>query len=218
MSHLGYGSERVVEMPPLTLRAILSHAEAVVGRLQPQALLSPQPVRLDRLVAPGLYLAHTGFGTSMVSVYDTDDEDDLAECEGFTDFNHGPGRIDIVIASKFMDDFEAGGSRANRARSTLGHELGHADLHAPTIWRRMRSHSRRLRLARPRPRSEVKPYQQPEWQAWSYSGGLLMPLPALKKCLGCSPFELAEIFQVSPDFANRHTTKLRRNGLLRREQ
>lgn len=58
------------------------------------------------------------------------------------------------------------------ARFTMAHELGHVLLH------------RDIPMKRVVQKTEVKPYNSSEWQADTFAGELLMPIPAVLSCPG----------------------------------
>lgn len=62
-----------------------------------------------------------------------------------------------------------------RARFTLAHELGHCMLHAAQL-HKLNLNPGRVVLYR---RVDLKPYNDPEWQANAFAGALLMPTAAM---------------------------------------
>lgn len=90
-------------------------------------------------------------------------------------------------------------------RSTATHETGHAILHVPdyrsakAILRSVNDKEHILRAYR---EEDLKPYMNPEWQAWRFAGALLMPAPAVKEAImrGDSISEMSKRFGVNPAF------------------
>ncbi|MEW6667628.1 MAG: ImmA/IrrE family metallo-endopeptidase [Thermodesulfobacteriota bacterium] len=107
-----------------------------------------------------------------------------------------------VISSELMED-----PRQRRfCRSTMAHEAGHALIHVPEFRLKkafLRSiHDEKhvsLRLYR---EAEIKPYMNPEWQAWRFAGALMMPARPFTDAVlkGCDVGRLADLFQVNPAF------------------
>lgn len=90
-----------------------------------------------------------------------------------------------------------------RCRSTVGHETGHCLYHVSVLnfFRSSSFKDEGYGLYRAE-RSEVKPYENPEWQAWEFARACLMPRHLiLKYCeKGYSPDEMAKQFDVNPSF------------------
>jgi Zn-dependent peptidase ImmA (M78 family) len=99
-------------------------------------------------------------------------------------------------------------------RSTIAHETYHALVHVSEFRRKKailtsihgKDHS--LRMYR---ESEVKPYMNPEWQAWRFAGAILMPEPGFKKLIaeGLSVTEISNIYEVNPSFVRNRMRMLK---------
>lgn len=107
------------------------------------------------------------------------------------------GPIEVLIIEDQWHEAHHGGRQAFRGRATLAHESGHAFLHVGEVRRRG------FQLARGRlvSRQDIPAYEDPEWQAWTFAGALLMPLPILRTMGDRRLAQLSETFQVSEDFA-----------------
>lgn len=89
-----------------------------------------------------------------------------------------------------------------RDRFTLAHELGHLLLHNGI------GMARSMKMP-----SELKPYENSEWQANTFAGALLIPVAVAQRLR--SEFELADACGVSFDAARVRLAGLRRRGQIR---
>lgn len=94
-------------------------------------------------------------------------------------------------------------------RSTLAHEVGHCIYHVPLIQQsgkiqvfKQGKGESETALCRKR---DIKPYLNPEWQAWNFAGALLMPKPLLRTMVndGMSIRALSDHFQVNGAFVRK---------------
>lgn len=95
-----------------------------------------------------------------------------------------------------------------QARFTAAHEMGHAFLHANETALGTFPFRHSLTTA---PRSKLRPYEDPEWQANSFAAAVLMPLQSMRLLhdQGKMHFlHVMKIFQVSWPAANRRILKL----------
>lgn len=197
MSELYASSERVLRMPPLSVATLERLAEALLLELAPEALTSPCSLDVLRLIDDELpkWGIHIYPATSA----------ELGASEGLTS-PEGSKDIEIIVAADQWHDLEDGGPVANRARATVMHETGHAVLHVPVIRRRQQSaETRGLRRVQ---RSALKPYLDPEWQAWTLAGCILMPRKTLRTISHLDPRIVASTYGVSPAFAVNHMRRL----------
>jgi hypothetical protein len=106
---------------------------------------------------------------------------------------------------------------ARFARSTIGHESGHAILHAHQFkFKRCEAtflHDKEHANDKLFRQEELKPYENPEWQAWEFCKSLLLPERLARQAVddGLSAQEIAEIIDVNTKFvevrlANLHLT------------
>jgi len=194
-----YGREPVIVMPPMSTAAIEEVGLAVVRELHPEAL--ERPMALDVLYLVDQVLPQYG-----IHVYPADPAE-LQQEEGLTN-PAGDGEIEILIREEYWTNLTLGGRRANRAKATVLHEFGHAVLHVPVI-RRRRVHPNAELLLRRVPAGAIKPFRNPEWQAWTFAGAVAMPRTTLKMLDDLSPEVVAETYQVSEDFARGHLRRLK---------
>ena len=92
------------------------------------------------------------------------------------------------------DVYEGAWGGGGRDRMTIAHEIGHAMLHSGmALGRRMGQ--------------EIKPYEDPEWQAKAFAGELLVAYDHLPKC--SNAIEVVNMFGVSEDAANQQLRAFR---------
>lgn len=112
--------------------------------------------------------------------------------------NHGLTLIEDG-ALRFREDiYNRACCGKGRDRMTLAHELGHAMLHVPA------------RLAR-RMDDDMKPYEDPEWQAKCFAGELLISYDHLLSLNRMG--DVSKVFGVSEDAARIHCGSLKRSGV-----
>lgn len=194
--------EQVFRVPPMGCAPLESIGEAFLGMCAPQCLKEAQA--LDVLHLLEYVLPQHGIHVTPAT------PDELDGREGATDPD-GSRDIEILIASNLWADLLAGGSHANRARATVAHELSHAILHVPVIRRRLTlQHSNPgLLLSRYR-RGDLKPYEDPEWQAWTLAGAILLPRATLAPKAGRIPVpQLASLFGVSDRMLVNHARRMK---------
>ena len=191
--------ELVFAMPAIATRTLESFGDALLEQVSPEMLERPRPLDVLRLV-------DDVFPEYGIHVYPVDPAH-LGDMEGATDPD-GDEEIDIHLRADTWDQLLHGGRRAHRARATVMHEFSHAALHVPIIRRRRLTPNAPLLLARVSS-STLKPYQNPEWQAWTLAGCLLMPRAAIRKLRDRSPRNVGRVFEVSEDFARAHLQRLK---------
>ena len=91
---------------------------------------------------------------------------------------------------------------------SYAHELAHAILHVPRIRRIRALRLERILLSRMR-RAELKPYLDPEWQAFALGGCILAPREAISLLPGTALAELARVFGTSESLMWMHLKRLR---------
>jgi Zn-dependent peptidase ImmA (M78 family) len=140
---------------------------------------------------------------------------------GYTDLSSLPGDVmgytdaakKICLIDKTLIDSEFPVT-IRRCRSTIGHEVGHCILHVPAIRDYISCLSRNQADAFHRKeKSQIKAYEDPEWQAWEYAGALLMPRNRVLKYAeaGLTTKQMADRFDVNGAFMNyrlKHQLKL----------
>ncbi len=182
---------------PRSTAHIALAAEAFLARCEPTHLTSGNALNLAELVDRSLQ-------RERILVYPAS-EKELPDAEAETRAGDGEWLL-ILMREEFYAALFDRSSNTVRARSTLGHELGHAVLHAAEVRAgRLRPHSFALRRA---PRHQLKPFRDSEWQAHSFAGALLLPRPALARCGITDERALAELFDVSEAFVRSHLKRI----------
>lgn len=165
-------------------------ALGIIKQYQPDVLVYPHPFDIE------LFFEHdledicgleAGYASLPLGVY------------GVTD----SGNREVLVSNKLMDS----PGQMPFARSTIGHECGHALIHVPEFRKRkavLRSvqDKKDVTLAMHR-KEDIPIYQNPEWQAHHFSGALLMPAVTVQMALknNATTYELAEIYGVTVSFA-----------------
>jgi Zn-dependent peptidase ImmA (M78 family) len=180
--------ETVIAMPPLSLKYLEALGETVVSTFQPEALFTPQPIKVrewidDLLPRFGIHVMPASYeelGERVAVTYAAAD----AESE--------------ILVSPWIYDNLADEERPHFARSTVIHELAHAILHVPLLRSRPDgSGELTTRLDRRR----LAEASDPEWQAWALAGAILMPRRTIAMLPERSPHSVADVFFVSQKFA-----------------
>src|SRR5690606_27835526 len=104
------------------------------------------------------------------------------------------------------------------AVSTLVHEVGHALRHMPQF---LPAHRYAKQMGR-RPdlnhalhrRANLKPYEDPEWQAFAIGSALAAPPAAIRMLPRHSLVDLAEVFGISVSNMQAHVKRLSNKGLI----
>jgi hypothetical protein len=193
-----YGQEEVIRVPPLSTSDIERVAEALLAELCPEALESP--TKLDLLDWVDHQLGRLGIFVAPVAA------SDLVDAAAVTIPDRSTG-IEILMAEELWDALLAGGVRSYFARSTLAHELGHAVLHVSTIRRRKASPLGQHLLHRV-VRRELKPYEDPEWQAWTFAGFLMAPRRTVAMLRDKTSSGLSAAFGMNTPMADVHLRRL----------
>lgn len=92
-------------------------------------------------------------------------------------------------------------------RSTMAHETGHAILHVPVlkkykktqVFEQKSTKSGTIELYR---QKDLKPYEDPEWQAWRFARALMMPELVIRLLIknGMGIWQIAEHFDINGPF------------------
>jgi hypothetical protein len=186
-------------VPPLSMAAIARRAESFLGVHAPEHLSSGETLDLGQLVDFGLAKERV----AVCPVSDTE----LPDSEAETRAAHG-GWLEILMREVFFDALFEANSNTVRARSTLAHEIGHAVLHRAAVM--AGRHSPQVLTMRRALRSELKAYEDSEWQTHAFAGVLLIPLPALRQYKHGDIAGIAEAFDVSEAFARSHIRRVRK--------
>jgi hypothetical protein len=119
---------------------------------------------------------------------------------GFTN----PTRLESAVSVCLVDASDRATLRFGR--STMGHETGHCVLHAHQFRQKKihtflhdGTHAPEQRLFR---RDEVKPYEDPEWQAWWFCKAIFLPKSVLMAEVkdGITIRKIAETVNLNPAF------------------
>jgi IrrE N-terminal-like domain len=180
--------ETVFAMPPLSLEYLEALGETVVSTLQPEALLTPQPIKVrewidDLLPRFGIHVMPASYeelGERVAATYAAAD----AESE--------------ILVSPWIYENLADEERPHFARSTVIHELAHAILHVPLLRNRSDGCGE---LTTRLDRRRLAEASDPEWQAWALAGAILMPRRTIAMLPDRSPRSVADVFFVSQKFA-----------------
>lgn len=101
-------------------------------------------------------------------------------------------------------------------RSTMAHETGHALIHVPVlrkygasqIFEQISPKNNKIQLYR---RKDLKPYEDPEWQAWRFARALMMPENVIRHLVreGLPVWELARHFDINVPFVETRLRELK---------
>lgn len=200
-----WSKEKVLRMPPLSTSAISALAEAVLSQIAPQCLVQAAPLPVVEIVEE--ILPQYGIHTYAV------DDDTLPEEEALTDPFGPDGETVIRVRDSVYADLLQGGGISYRPRVTVTHELGHAVMHVPVIRRRV-LYATPARLLQRLASADVMPYESSEWQAYTFSGFLLMPATTLRQFDTLDVAIISETFQVSERMVRPHLRRALRANLL----
>lgn len=176
----------------------------LLKHIQPDAFAGKEPIDID-------------------SVYEFYLEDKYGIKTYYTDLSKlGTGILGYTDASSkksFIDSSLSNSDNSvtiRRFRSTVGHEIGHCILHVNILndFRSTCSKSEHGLLYRAEP-SQIKPYMNPEWQAWEYAQSYLMPEHLVRKYTnqGVNFSKMVDLFDVNPKFLEVRLRKLKINSL-----
>lgn len=185
--------EQVIPMPPVSLGLLERVAQVVIAEFFPGETVGPGEFDVLRLVDDVL----PGVG---IDVYPVSQAELGMDCEGATDWEASP--VTIRILDEQWHALAEGGRRANRARSTVVHELGHVILHVEILRAAKKVQTREALLNRRTPRVHLKPFVDPEWQAHALAGAILAPRCHVidLKDQGHRLESMADVLKVSPAF------------------
>lgn len=193
-------SEFVIPMAPMSVAAIEEVANAFLKEFCPEALLTPTPLPLARWLDVDLQKR----GIHVIPVKTEELPDAHAETDPTTE------QIEIRMRAEEYDAIFTHGPKTNFARATVCHELGHAILHVRQIRRRQRlSHGLDKLTLKRVDRASLKPFVDPEWQAWTFAGAILAPRSVVTKLPWKDAYSVAAIFKISPQLAANHLRRLK---------
>lgn len=192
-------SEVAFRVSSRTTAEIAGVAHDFLQSVNAENLRGPEPLDLARVFED--VLPQRG-----IQLYPVD-EGELPLSEGET----RPGiddSIEIWLRTPYFDALFSRSSKTRRARATGGHELGHASLHLREL-RVLRSAPARLALQRA-VRTDLRPFEDSEWQAWTFAEALLLPPATVKAMARVSARDLASSFDVSESFAASYLKRFKR--------
>lgn len=181
----------VMKADGLSKRKIEDAARKVLFDFSPNSVTSLKMLDIEKMFenyVPKRFGINTGY------------EEMNAGIHGYTD----PSALRSAVAISLIDSKDLPTVRFGR--STIGHEVAHAILHAHQF-RRKKAESTFLHddahlskyLFR---KTEVAVYENPEWQAWEFCKSLFMPRVAVESAVadGCSVRDISEIINLNPAF------------------
>jgi len=182
---------KVPLVPGLSRKKIEAKAVSLLREFQPEALRGECPVDIEQIFefyVPEHYKIDTGY---------TDLSFLGSGVLGYTDASKKISYVDkTLIDSKDI-------ATERRCRATVGHETGHCIYHVSILnffkSSLFKDNSEGLYRAK---RTEIKAYQDPEWQAWEFARAFLMPRHLiLEYCeKDYSIRDMAGFFNVNPAF------------------
>jgi len=185
--------EVVPIVPPLKSTSIEHRAQKYLRLYYPECLHGKKPVPVDHffeIVIPSLVSIETSYA-NLESL-------GITNAEGYTNATEKVSIVDQLLA----DDMSISGTR--RFRATVGHESGHCILHVPVQhWQASRQ---KIGLGLKRERSALRPFEDPEWQAWRFCHAFCMPHQAVDEAVKhygtgrVAIATMAEIFDMNPAF------------------
>jgi len=192
---MGSSSDHVCIVPPMSREQIEGRAKTILRLMQKKALREAQPTDIENIF--DVYLPSKGVATGYTDL-------SARNAEGYTDATFKRSFVDSALAD-YKDTVTE-----RRFRSTVAHETGHAILHVPisALYKSFQEKGVGFKRAR----KDLKPYQDPEWQAWEFAKQILMPKEPLIFLLDNYDIdvkELAEIYNVNEKFVR---TRLRNLG------
>jgi Zn-dependent peptidase ImmA (M78 family) len=189
----------MVKFPSMSRREINELAENIIKHLQPGVINGKEAFDIDRFI----------------EVIEDVMEIDFDFTNELPPGVHGcTSTIDnkVLILSDLADD----PFNKKYFRSTVAHEIGHVILHLPLLRKlckdktfiQKKEESKDFNLYSSK---KLKPYEDPEWQAWEFAGSILMPRAALVKIItpGISFGSIADFFNVNEIFLKSRLRKLK---------
>jgi len=192
---------KAIVVPGRSKTDIEQSAIRMLSQFLPSAIKQPETVNIEYLfeiVIPEHYKIKTEYC-------------DLSGL-GYNVLGYTNAQLKKSFIDKSLSDYEDHSTR-RLFRSTVAHEIKHCVKHVQILnyFKSICTDKDDDNLYR-REKSTIKPYEDPEWQAWFFAGALLMPshhILTLHK-RGCSVGEMADIFDVNPAFVS---SRIRRLGL-----
>ena len=196
--------ELVPAVTPLSVWEIERRAEKFLEEYQEDMLRRPMPLDVAGLVD---YLPQHRISVSPASA-----EELGPQVEAIATWEQFPEIEILMLEEQWRALFERG-EQTHRAHATLPHELAHGVLHAEQL--HISETGPKALALRVTKRSNLEAFRDPEWQAWTWAGFVLMPRRILVDLDCLEPEYVSEVYDVSPEMARYHLRLLRRNGMLR---
>ena len=154
----------VMKADGLSRKRIEQFAQKVLKDFCPNSLNELVPLDIEEMFEqyiPKRFGIDTGYEEMSLGIH------------GYTD----PNKLRSMVSPEFLDTEDLPTIRFGR--STIGHEIGHAILHAKQFKRKnldLRflhddNHSKPMLFRQ----EELKPYENPEWQAWEFCKSIFLP-------------------------------------------
>jgi Zn-dependent peptidase ImmA (M78 family) len=195
-----FGMEnKVPVVPPMSRIRIEEKSKEILIAILPEALDSEEPVDIEHIFEIELPKMFPGLKTGY---YDLSIKGQGVL--GYTSASEKVCLVDIGLYDLTCIE-NARDTDLRRFRSTVGHEVAHCICHYPylKVFESFNTSISSTSLMRIEKRIDIKPYQDPEWQAWEMAGALLMPMARIEKDLSqrLSIQKIAEKYEVNPSFA-----------------
>jgi len=192
--------EEVPPVNPLGTSALEELGRLFLEQFAPETLTGPCPLNV-------IDLADTQLGKFGIHVSPASREE-LGNRAGATN-PRGDTEIDILVAEGVWEQLESPPPQCYYARSTVCHEVGHAIVHVPVLRRKLLVNEVFARVQR----AKLKAFEDPEWQAWTFAGAILMPSTTLRQLHvqhgTLNPELVSSVYEVSTQMAASHLRKLR---------
>ncbi len=190
---------------PLSRTKIEDAVQKILRDFCPETASSLIPLEIERMFE--IYLPKR-FGIQ------TSYENLSPNIHGYTD----PNKMRSAVSTRLIEAKDT--STRRFGRSTTGHEVGHCILHAGQFKRRNDlqflhddSHSK-LALFR---QEDLRPYENPEWQAWEFCKSLFLPKAVLLEAIekGFTIRDISERVDLNPAFVETRLGNLGLSGQVR---
>lgn len=193
--------ESVPRVAPLSMATIEELGRCFLAQLASSTLQSPQPLNVCELI--DRVLPEFGIHVSPASGLE------LGDREAATLIDDSGDGIEILVSEGVWENVRDDSPLAYYPRSTICHEIGHAVIHVPALKRKVSlGHEALARTMR----KHLRPFEDPEWQAWAFAGAILMPSATLKMLASDPGFSVelvASTYKVSESMAGNHMRRLK---------